>query len=45
MVDGFQVAFAAGAGLIALGAVVLAALIRSRDVARINADQPVLAAA
>ena len=45
MVDGFQVAFTAGAGLIALGALVLAALIRRHDVARINADQPMLAAA
>jgi predicted MFS family arabinose efflux permease len=45
IVDGFQVAFTAGAGLIALGAIVLAALIRGTDVARINADRPALAAA
>jgi EmrB/QacA subfamily drug resistance transporter len=45
MVDGFHVAFTAGAGLIALGAIVLAVLIRPRDVATINADQPALAAA
>jgi EmrB/QacA subfamily drug resistance transporter len=45
MVEGFQVAFTAGAGLIALGAIVLAVLIRPRDVATINADQPALAAA
>ncbi|MEA2422606.1 MAG: hypothetical protein QOF55_1705 [Thermoleophilaceae bacterium] len=45
VVDGFQVAFTAGAGLIALGAIVLAALIRGTDVARINADRPALAAA
>jgi EmrB/QacA subfamily drug resistance transporter len=45
MVDGFHVAFTAGAGLIALGAIVLAVLIRPRDVATINAEQPALAAA
>jgi EmrB/QacA subfamily drug resistance transporter len=45
IVDGFQVAFTAGAVLIGLGAVVLAALLRPRDVARINADQPALVAA
>jgi predicted MFS family arabinose efflux permease len=43
MVDGFQVAFTVGAVLIGLGAVVLAVLIRPRDVATINAQQPVLA--
>jgi EmrB/QacA subfamily drug resistance transporter len=45
VVEGFQVAFTAGAVLIGLGAVLLATLLRSRDVARINADQPALAAA
>jgi MFS family permease len=44
-VDGFQVAFLAGSVLIALGALVLGALIRPRDVATINAEQPALAAA
>jgi EmrB/QacA subfamily drug resistance transporter len=43
MVEGFQVAFTVGAVLIGLGAVVLAVLIRPRDVATINAQQPVLA--
>jgi EmrB/QacA subfamily drug resistance transporter len=45
VVDGFQIAFTAGAVLIGLGALVLAALIRSQDVARINAQEPALAAA
>jgi EmrB/QacA subfamily drug resistance transporter len=45
MVDGFHVAFTAGAGLIAAGAILLAVLIRPRDVATINAQQPALAAA
>src|SRR4051794_21888668 len=44
-VDGFQVAFTAGAVLVGLGAVVLAAVIRPRDVATINSGQPALAAA
>jgi EmrB/QacA subfamily drug resistance transporter len=45
IVDGFQVAFTAGAVLIALGAIGLATLVRQRDVARINPDQSALAAA
>jgi EmrB/QacA subfamily drug resistance transporter len=45
VVDGFQVAFTIGAVLIALGALGLATLVRRRDVARINADEPALAAA
>jgi hypothetical protein len=45
IVDGFQVAFTAGAVLIGLGAILLATLVRQRDVARINANQPALAAA
>jgi predicted MFS family arabinose efflux permease len=45
VVDGFQVAFTAGAVLIALGALGLATLVRRRDVERISADQPALAAA
>jgi EmrB/QacA subfamily drug resistance transporter len=44
-VEGFQVAFTAGAVLIAFGAIVLAVLIRPRDVATINAQEPALAAA
>jgi EmrB/QacA subfamily drug resistance transporter len=45
MVGGFQVAFTAGAVLIALGAILLAVLIRPRDVATINAQGPALATA
>jgi EmrB/QacA subfamily drug resistance transporter len=45
IVDGFQVAFTAGAVLIGLGAVLLATLVRQRDVARINAADAALAAA
>jgi MFS family permease len=45
VVEGFHVAFTAGSVLIAVGALALAVLIRPRDVARINADQPALAAA
>jgi hypothetical protein len=45
LVDGFQVAFAAGAGLIALGAVVLFVLIRPRDVAQIDARDAAVATA
>jgi EmrB/QacA subfamily drug resistance transporter len=45
MVEGFQVAFTAGAVLIALGAIVLTFTVRRRDVARINAEQPALVAA
>jgi EmrB/QacA subfamily drug resistance transporter len=44
-VDGFQVAFAAGAGLMALGAVVLFAFIRPRDVRHISAEDANLAGA
>jgi hypothetical protein len=44
-VEGFQVAFTAGAVLIAFGAIILALLIRPRDVATINAQEPALAAA
>jgi EmrB/QacA subfamily drug resistance transporter len=46
LVDGFQVAFAAGAGLMALGVVVLFVLIRPKHVERINTgDLPAAAAA
>jgi hypothetical protein len=45
VVEGFHVAFTAGSVLIALGALGLALLIRPRDVARINANEPALAAA
>ncbi len=44
LVEGFQVAFLAGAILIGLGAIVLATTLRKRDVANINPDQqPALA--
>jgi EmrB/QacA subfamily drug resistance transporter len=39
IVDGFQVAFIAGAGLLALGVVIAAVLLRSRDVASIDATE------
>jgi EmrB/QacA subfamily drug resistance transporter len=39
LVDGFQVAFATGAGLMALAAVVFVALLRPRHVASISADE------
>jgi EmrB/QacA subfamily drug resistance transporter len=45
IVDGFQVAFGAGAVLIGLGAVILASLLRRRDVVGINPEQPALVAA
>jgi EmrB/QacA subfamily drug resistance transporter len=45
IVDGFHVAFTAGSVLIGVGAIALAVLIRPRDVARINANEPALAAA
>jgi hypothetical protein len=38
MVEGFQVAFIAGAGLIGLGSVLLFVLIRRRDVQTINTE-------
>ncbi len=41
LVEGFQLAFFAGAGLIAVGAVLLAVLLRKRDVARIDAGDAV----
>jgi EmrB/QacA subfamily drug resistance transporter len=44
-VDGFQVAFATGAGLMALAAVLLFALIRPKHVRHISADDAALAGA
>jgi EmrB/QacA subfamily drug resistance transporter len=41
LVEGFQVAFFAAAGLLAVGAVLLGLLLRSRDVARIDAGDAV----
>ncbi|HEX7084028.1 MAG TPA: MFS transporter [Gaiellaceae bacterium] len=40
LVSGFHVAFAVGAGLMAAGLVVMLALVRSRDVANVNAEEP-----
>jgi len=40
LVDGFQVAFAAGAGLTAIGMILVAVLVRRRDVAAITAGEP-----
>ncbi len=45
LVDGFQVAFAVGAGLMVAGLVVLAMLLRGRDLAHISAGEPVLVGA
>jgi EmrB/QacA subfamily drug resistance transporter len=42
LVDGFQVAFAAGAGLTALGVILIAVLVRRRDVATIATGEPVV---
>ena len=45
LVDGFQLAFAIAAGLVAAGAVLTASLLRRRDVARIDTSEPVLVGA
>jgi len=45
LVEGFQVAFIAGAILILLGAVVTALVLRGRDVANVNPDQAMVAGA
>ena len=41
LVDGFQLAFVIAAGLVAAGAVLTVALLRRRDVARIDTTDPV----
>jgi hypothetical protein len=41
LVEGFQLAFFSAAGLLAVGAVLLAVLLRQRDVARIDAGDVV----
>jgi hypothetical protein len=41
LVEGFQLAFFVAAGLLALGAILLALLLRKRDVARIDAGDTV----
>jgi EmrB/QacA subfamily drug resistance transporter len=45
LVDGFQLAFAIAAVLVAAGAVLTASLLRRRDVARIDTSEPVLVGA
>ncbi|MBI5103680.1 MAG: MFS transporter [Solirubrobacterales bacterium] len=45
LVEGFQLAFTVSAGLIAVGVVLLAVLLRRRDVARIDMTEPVLVGA
>lgn len=42
LVDGFQMAFAVGAGLMLVGVIITAILIRRRDVAAIQASEPVV---
>jgi hypothetical protein len=43
LVDGFHTAFLTGGALMAAGAILLAVLLRSRDVSRINVTEPALA--
>src|SRR5919198_164887 len=45
LVEGFQLAFTVSAGLMAAGVVLIAVLLRRRDLARIDATQPVLVGA
>jgi predicted MFS family arabinose efflux permease len=45
LVDGFQLAFTVSAGLIVAGVVIIAVLLRTRDLARIDATQPVMVGA
>jgi EmrB/QacA subfamily drug resistance transporter len=45
LVAGFQLAFAVSAGLMAAGVVLVAVLLRRRDLARIDATQPVMVGA
>jgi EmrB/QacA subfamily drug resistance transporter len=45
LVEGFQVAFTSAAILVTVGAILLAALLRSRDVANVNPEQAVVPAA
>ena len=45
LVDGFQLAFTVSAGLIIAGVVLAAVLLRRRDLARIDATQPVMVGA
>ncbi|MFP5361365.1 MAG: MFS transporter [Thermoleophilia bacterium] len=45
LVDGFQIAYVAAAGLLALGAVLLTVMLRRRHLALIELDEPVVVAA
>ena len=45
LVEGFQVAFTSAAILVTVGAVLLALLLRSRDVANVNPEQAMIPAA
>ena len=45
LVEGFQVAFTSAAILVTVGAILLAVLLRSRDVANVNPEQGVTALA
>lgn len=45
LVEGFQLAFAVSAGLMVLGVMMVAVLLRRRDLARIDTSQPIMAGA
>jgi EmrB/QacA subfamily drug resistance transporter len=45
LVDGFHTAFLTGGGLMAAGVILLATMLRNRDVARINVTEPAMAEA
>jgi EmrB/QacA subfamily drug resistance transporter len=45
LVEGFQLAFTVSAGLMVVGVILIAVLLRRRDLARIDTTQPVLAGA
>jgi len=45
LVEGFQLAFAVSAGLMVVGVVLIALLLRRRDLERIDASQPIMAGA
>ena len=45
LVEGFQLAFTVSAGLMVAGVILVAVLLRRRDLARIDTTQPVMAGA
>jgi hypothetical protein len=45
LVEGFQLAFQVSAGLMVAGVILVAVLLRRRDLARIDTTQPVMAGA